>query len=419
MTFRRIATVAVLLMFAASVPAAEAASSRAEARGAVAKRKAKPRRAVARASIVGGRAASADWPWMTAIMSSEASTPTQTDYQRQFCGGVLVAPTAVLTAAHCVINETRRRAAADVQVLLGRRTLNASGGEKLNVARIEIHPHYDLGASKANDVAVLHLAQASTAAPAALLRTDRALYEGDWTRLQGWGRTVEGDTSSGAESLLEADLPLWSTTRCAASYANFDADSGFCAGYVDGMIDACQGDSGGPLMIADGGEWRLLGLVSYGHGCARANYPTVYAWLNARQIRSFIAEQIAAATPAPAPAPAPVETPAQSPVQAPAEQVAADQVAPAILRLSLASRRFRAARGTWIRTRLTESATLRFTLQGRGRAIRAQVQAGAGAGRFRLSPRRLRPGRYTLSVVAVDAAGNRSMTEYVRLRISR
>lgn len=412
MTFRRLAAVAVLTMFAVSLPAAEAASSRAEARGAVAKRKAEPRRAVARASIVGGQQATAEWPWMTAVLTSEALTPDQNDWQRQFCGGVLVTPTAVLTAAHCVINTERRRTAEGVQVLLGRRTLRAAGGEKLDVARIEIHPGYDLE-SKANDVAVLHLAQASSATPAALLDPERALYEGDRTRLQGWGRTVEGDPSSGAESLLEADLPLWSTARCRASYPELDAGSGFCAGYVDGLIDACQGDSGGPLMIVDGGQWRLLGLVSYGHGCARANYPTVYAWLNATRIRSWVTEQL---TPPAAPAPEPVNTPVEAPAPAP---VVTDEVAPAILRLSLAARRFRTRRGTWIRTQLSEAATLHFALVRRGRAVRAQVQAGAGAGRFRLSARRLRPGRYTLAVVAVDAAGNRSMTEYVRLRVAR
>src|SRR5688500_20168716 len=75
-----------------------AATERAEA-GAV-----RSDRPMARASIVGGHAAVADWPGMTALLRSEATTPAMDDWQRQFCGGALIAPAVVLTAAHCVVS---------------------------------------------------------------------------------------------------------------------------------------------------------------------------------------------------------------------------------------------------------------------------------------------------------------------------
>uniref|UniRef100_A0A8C9FC79 Transmembrane serine protease 5 n=1 Tax=Pavo cristatus TaxID=9049 RepID=A0A8C9FC79_PAVCR len=80
------------------------------------------------------------------------------------------------------------------------------------------------------------------------------------------------------ETLKEALVPLISTQRCNSScmYAGELTARMLCAGYPQGKIDACQGDSGGPLVCQDELAWRLVGIVSWGRGCAQPNRPGVY-----------------------------------------------------------------------------------------------------------------------------------------------
>jgi secreted trypsin-like serine protease len=87
----------------------------------------------------------------------------------------------------------------------------------------------------------------------------------------GWGRTADGGARS--QSLRSAQVPVVSDSSCSTSYSNYDAKSMVCAGYPDGGVDACQGDSGGPLVVGD----TLIGIVSWGEGCAEAGKPGVYA----------------------------------------------------------------------------------------------------------------------------------------------
>ena len=95
----------------------------------------------------------------------------------------------------------------------------------------------------------------------------------------GWGMTEEnGDISM---TLKEVAVPLVNLDICndADSYEGYvKEESMFCAGYADGGIDACQGDSGGPIVELNpaGTAARLVGIISWGKGCGRANYYGVY-----------------------------------------------------------------------------------------------------------------------------------------------
>ena len=218
-------------------------------------------------------------------------------YHRQYCGGALIAPRVVLTAAHCVVNkENGATAPAAMGVALGRRNLNDSAGEDHQVVDIKIHPYYSLDTLQ-HDVALLRLASNSSYTPAAL-DPGFQLRAGMKPTVMGWGHEYSG--GEGTEDLRAVDVPLQSSDQCVASYADFDWKhdpwSMLCAGYQEAGYSTCQGDSGGPLMIPDSeGTWRLIGVVSWADRCAIAGVrrttpgsarPKIKPWIESRPPRS-------------------------------------------------------------------------------------------------------------------------------------
>ncbi|MFJ4682954.1 S1 family peptidase [Streptomyces sp. NPDC088789] len=191
--------------------------------------------------------------------------------ENQFCGGTLVSPTKVVTAAHCMVGETTN----SVRVVGGRTYLNGTNGTVARVSRIWVHPDYR-SVTRGDDVAVLTLSSSMpyTTAPYVAASETGIYATGATTRVLGWGTTSEGGSSS--NQLRTATVPTVSDASCRTSYGTrFVASDMVCAGYTDGGVDTCQGDSGGPLLI--GG--RLAGVTSWGDGCARAGLPGVYARL--------------------------------------------------------------------------------------------------------------------------------------------
>ncbi|KAJ4432547.1 hypothetical protein ANN_21170 [Periplaneta americana] len=100
--------------------------------------------------------------------------------------------------------------------------------------------------------------------------------------VSGWGTTSEGGSAS--TTLRQVAVPIVSDSSCNSAYSSYGGITArmICAGYTSGGKDACQGDSGGPL-VANG---KLIGIVSWGAGCARPNYPGVYTKVSA--LRSWI-----------------------------------------------------------------------------------------------------------------------------------
>ena len=91
----------------------------------------------------------------------------------------------------------------------------------------------------------------------------------------GWGATSEGGSTS--RYLLKAQVPFVSDSVCGSSYGRqLVASDMLCAGPLAGGTDTCQGDSGGPMVKSVNGAWVQVGIVSWGNGCARRNYPGVY-----------------------------------------------------------------------------------------------------------------------------------------------
>ncbi|MBB5955605.1 secreted trypsin-like serine protease [Saccharothrix tamanrassetensis] len=209
--------------------------------------------------VVGGsRVSITDYPWVVYLADSNGN---------QFCGGTLVAPTKVLTAAHCTTGLAPRIS----RVVVGREDKrNGKQGTAVPVAEVWTHPDF-VSADRGSDVAVVTLKREAGATPLALADDEKLYEEGTKAFALGWGRTSEQAAAS--QYLMGVEVPVVSDESCAESYPSYKAEAMVCAGLPEGGRDTCQGDSGGPL-VADG---KLIGVTSWGEGCARKNKPGVYA----------------------------------------------------------------------------------------------------------------------------------------------
>lgn len=209
--------------------------------------------------IVGGNQASlADHPYAVYLTDTSGN---------QFCGAVIVSSTAVATAAHCAKALSR----PEIRVVAGREDKRTTDGEVFAVSKVWVSQAYS-DPTQGGDIAVLTVRGQLGYRPAKLPDGgDAKLYDkGTQATVLGWGRIADGGARS--DYLRSAQVPLVSDSECHSDYTVYDQHSMVCAGYAEGGIDACQGDSGGPLVVGD----TLIGIVSFGDGCAKAGKPGVY-----------------------------------------------------------------------------------------------------------------------------------------------
>merc|ERR1719150_3632328 len=249
-------------------------------------------------SIVNGQPAEeCAWKWQVGLSDAPGNMP--------WCGGMLISPEWVLTAAHCVGGLT------DINVVAGKYSTRSNDGNEQSrwSSQIRMHPDYS-SADFSNDFGLIKLESPmelnSCVGTVSLPETDVAPGTSCW--ITGWGTLSSG---GGTPSVLqEAQVNVISNSDCHEQYgySSSQIDSSMiCAQGVlaNGSItDACQGDSGGPLVCEESGSWIIHGATSWGRGCAGAYYPGV--WARVTSARGWIDATLAANT---GPPPKPLRCP--------------------------------------------------------------------------------------------------------------
>merc|ERR1712055_1074013 len=200
------------------------------------------------------------------------------------CGGTIVNKRYIITAAHCT--EYQGSTITNVKVAIGEHNtcdgVTNEGGKWISAKRVVNHPNYG---NHDNDIAVLELSQDITFTanikPACLPTSATKDYSNLASTISGWGGTIgyaPGNRPQQPQqcTLKESVVKVLSPTsqKCSSYLGTTTSTSKLCA-WAEGT-DTCQGDSGGPLTVAENGKFTLIGVVSYGAGCAHTT-PGVYA----------------------------------------------------------------------------------------------------------------------------------------------
>ncbi len=230
--------------------------------------------------IIGGsNARPGDWPWQVALLFRGEA----------FCGGSLIHPEWVLTAAHCLDLPVEA-----VTVQIGGVRIGA-GDAELPARRFFPHPRYttrkvDGADYPVHDIGLVRLSRPAEGQRRHIVQLQGAALEARFAQpsacavVTGWGhtqaqsRSLRQGYSAPSPVLQQVDMPIIDRATCAAVYPGGRLDTNqICAGYVQGTRDSCEGDSGGPLVVPGGPTgWTQVGVVSWGEGCAQPNAYGVY-----------------------------------------------------------------------------------------------------------------------------------------------
>ncbi|XP_041645953.1 tissue-type plasminogen activator-like [Cheilinus undulatus] len=216
-------------------------------------------------------------PWVAALFQQRTGF---------LCGGSLIAPCWVVSAAHC-FSDGDQTNIKRLSVFLGKSAINetdADSEQSFTVEKLIIHQKYN-ESNYDNDIALLKIksksggcaVRSASARAVCLPPLHTQLPAGIQCSIAGFGREKFFAWHK-SQYLKQAEVKLISRAVCKSEsyYGDLITTNMLCAGSPDWSTDACEGDSGGPLVCQVSDRMFLFGVVSWGDGCARKNKPGVY-----------------------------------------------------------------------------------------------------------------------------------------------
>lgn len=245
-------------------------------------------------------------PWQVGIRLARGLLANGSFSDYHHCGGTILSEHWVLSAAHCFTNKRKTQ----VRIVVGdhNNEMLEHGEQKFHVEEMVLHKNfsvydYDIALLKVKKINGRGIVFNKFVQPACLPTATTPYVEGTMCEISGWGQTELEGSSRYPQVLKAIDVPLLDRATCKYLYngtkAGIFSERMTCAGYLAGGKDTCQGDSGGPLVCKVQGVYTLVGITSWGRGCAQPNAPGVYTlvqqflpWIeeNLREHSSSVAE---------------------------------------------------------------------------------------------------------------------------------
>ncbi|GFR73873.1 class A Scavenger Receptor (SRCR domain) with Serine Protease domain [Elysia marginata] len=250
-----------------------------------------------RSKIVGGNVVPhGKYPWQVGIRLVISRLANGSYFDSHHCGGTIISEHWVLSAAHCFLNKRKTQ----IRITVGDHNNEELelGEQEFSVEEMVLHTNYskydyDIALLKVKKINGKGIVFNKFVQPACLPTATTPLVEGTMCETSGWGTT--GNEGSHYPQVLKAiSVPLIGQATCNYLYNRTKSGSYsqrmMCAGYLAGGKDTCQGDSGGPLVCKIQGVYTLMGITSWGRGCAQPHAPGVYSLV--RQFLPWIYENL-------------------------------------------------------------------------------------------------------------------------------